>query len=85
MMVEVIYILNAQNNRRFNFETIIHKNLENRTKTSKDKGKYVKRTKQKSCPFIFEIPRNNRKYNFDTDIQNKFEIEPKIPKIWGNM
>ena len=72
---------------KFNFDTIFHKNLENRTKNTKDMGKYIK-NKKAICPFILKnriYHDKNRKSNFDTVIQKKIKIEPKTPKIWGNM
>ena len=41
LTVKVNYIMDAQNNGKFNFNIIIHKNFANRTKNTKDMGKYV--------------------------------------------
>ena len=46
LTVKVNYIMDAQNNGKFNFDIIIHKNFANRTKNTKGRGEYVKNSKQ---------------------------------------
>ena len=41
LTVKVNYILDAQNNRRFNFDTIIIENIEYQTKNTKDMGIFI--------------------------------------------
>ena len=45
LTVKVIYILDAQNNGKSYFDTIIYKNFENRAKNTKCMEKYVKNKK----------------------------------------
>ena len=45
LTVKVNYVLDAQNNGKFNFDIIIVKKFANRTKNTKDLGKYVKNRK----------------------------------------
>ena len=53
LSVRVNYILDAQNNGKFNFDTSILKKFENEIKTTKDIGKYFK-NKKTACHFIFK-------------------------------
>ena len=74
-MVKVDYILYAQHNGIFNFDTFVHKNYENRTKTRMGESSLIKK-----------ILPNNGKFNFNTLIykifsnrtENGKEIEKNI-------
>ena len=46
LSVRVNYILDSQNNGKFNFDTSILKKFENEIKTTKDIGKYFKNKKK---------------------------------------
>ena len=45
LTVKVNYILDAPKNGKFNFDIIIHKNFENRTKNTKDMGEICQNIK----------------------------------------